>query len=143
MPEGSIVDIEELVLDYARVYYDERERATLEKKFGKLPWDKLRVEVDRSKFFIEHELPVHAQDDSTAHFEPRQTVLFRSNYNNTTDGPMEYTISTERRTRTSVTCTIGRGFRLGASFEMAVSPPGIETKLGMSTEVSAFLERKK
>ncbi|XP_064636811.1 uncharacterized protein LOC135493410 isoform X1 [Lineus longissimus] len=137
MQEGGVVDIKDIVNNYARSWYERKFQKALEKKFGKLPWDRLSVETDNSRLIIEHEKATYEQEKSgLGTCSPRYSVLFKSNYNNTTDGTLHYEISTERRTRTSVALTITEGFRYGGSFEVKLAPPSLECSLGFSSEIS-------
>jgi hypothetical protein len=137
MPERKILDLDELVLDYARGVYEDREQHDLEKKFKtNLKWEKLDIRIDRSKLSIQHDEPLHAKDQSTGTYEPRNSVLFKSKYNNTTDNDMSYSISTTRHTRTTVSCTITKGFCFGVEFEFKIAPPFLELSVAASSELS-------
>ncbi|XP_064644043.1 uncharacterized protein LOC135497935 [Lineus longissimus] len=137
MPERKILDLEELILDYARGIYEDREQTHLEKTFKtKLPWDKVDIRVDRSKLSVQHEDPLHVPDDSVGRHEPRNTVLFKSKYNNTTENDMSYSVSTTRHTRTTVSCTITKGFCFGVEFEFKIGTPVLESTVTASSELS-------
>jgi hypothetical protein len=139
MPEGGVADLEDIILSFARNWYEDLEQHSLEKKFGKLPWEKLSVEIDRTRLIVEHDDALHAKDQeeqAVGEYSPRHSVLFKSNYQNTTGNQLNYHISTERRTRTSVALTITKGFSFGASFEIKLGPPALEANLGLSSELS-------
>ncbi|XP_064644388.1 uncharacterized protein LOC135498142 [Lineus longissimus] len=139
MPAGGVVDVEDIILQYARKWFEDLEQRPLEKKFGKLPWEQLSVEVDRTRLIVEHDNALHEkeqEDQAVGEYSPRHSVLFKSNYENTTGSPLNYQICTERRTRTSVALTITKGFCFGAGFEIKLGPPALEANLGLSSELS-------
>ncbi|XP_074652760.1 uncharacterized protein LOC141907088 [Tubulanus polymorphus] len=140
MPIGNnIVDIEELMKNWAKKWFDKNERHQVEKKYGKIPFDKMNIAINQSKFSIEHETPLYEKETALGSFAPRTHVLFKSTFSNTTSQAQTFNMHTERRTISSVNVNVTEGFCFGQEFSLTVGLPqidAVEASIGLYREVN-------
>merc|ERR1712150_71825 len=138
----SLVDMDELFLEWAQTVYETTLRRDLEKELkAKLAWQEVRVKLDYTQFFMDTE------DEEHKRLRPMAAsgrVVFRTTYSNTTKAQLEYTLNTQRTTRNVTTVRFSKGLAHSCSIGLKLKLPGdvCELEGGGSREISISRERE-
>jgi len=133
-----ITDLDEIFFDWARHLYETNERRSVEKRLdAKLPWEKLRKNIDYSKFVIDTEEMKYATPGLDVSPKGGNHVVFKTTYANTTNSEMEYNLNTQRTTRNTTSMRLTKGITQSGHVGLKLKLPGdiAELEGGYSREV--------
>ncbi|XP_064607342.1 uncharacterized protein LOC135471865 [Liolophura sinensis] len=94
---------------------------------GDINWNNLRVSHGETEYF-----------DQIRSTSPKSHVLFTAHFTNSTEKDQVYTLKTERRTRSTCTVAVMKGFTYGYNMDIKLTPPNpvIEANAGFHGEMA-------
>nr|XP_002734768.1 PREDICTED: uncharacterized protein LOC100371059 [Saccoglossus kowalevskii] len=135
MTSDKVTDIEDVVktwtADYVQKFSDKDVR-----KLADLD-DILSTDINLKRLRVVHEKPRYKTEGPCGEL-PSGYVLFKTSFTNNTEKEQENILKTERRTRSSCSISIEKGFTIGGSIGVNLSPPNpvIQANAGFSRELS-------
>ncbi|ESO06470.1 hypothetical protein HELRODRAFT_184932 [Helobdella robusta] len=158
MSRAKTVDFEEAILNWAEREYDrtatrnerklkEKQRKTSTKYINiVMDWSKVRI-IDETKWPTLKDLTVEAsasaatsllQETADDSKKPTMSVLFHTCFTNNTDDNQEYTMRTEKTTRSSLCTEVETGYTKGIEMAVKLTTPCqiFESNVGFKREFS-------
>ena len=126
----DIIDIDELVKKWAKSFPLEKDQKCLAAE------QILSTDINWKHFKVTHQPPKY--DDERQAQRPMTHVLFTAVFSNNTDSSQVYSFNTERKTKSSCTVDISRGYVFDSHFDIKLAPPNpvIEANAGFRKELS-------
>ncbi|CAD6198975.1 unnamed protein product [Caenorhabditis auriculariae] len=134
--KAGLVDLEEIVLNWAKVIFD----TTKTNKEAKIKKKYLSYNINWTKLFQESSEPtysIHGARPNVISNPKDEKVLFKTTFTNTTQREQEYSFKTERATRSTSTVIIERGVCRGTEVSLKLKTPCevVEANAGFHQEV--------
>lgn len=125
----DIVDIDEVIKKWARSFPFEKEQKRL------MAEDILSSDINFKHLKVFHDKPKY--DDKSKSAKPLTHVLFTAKFTNSTDQSQVYSFKTERKTRSTCTLNVSRGYRFDAHMDIKLTPPNpiIQANAGFRSEL--------
>lgn len=136
----SIVNLKDLVENYAHKFFKENERE-YHKIIGRnSSWKEMVKEIDWKNFRVKHKQVKY--DDIDKPSTPKSHVLFRSSFTNDTENEQEYQLMAERKTMSTCSFELFEGFvnECEAELSLQVPIPGCALEAGAGFRHEYVLE---
>ncbi|PAA82299.1 hypothetical protein BOX15_Mlig017252g3 [Macrostomum lignano] len=146
MTRSKVIDLAEVIEDWAKDFYQKFNQRDLEKSYGmKLPFQELRMVIDTNNFCVDNDEAEYSTVNPGTGQWQRNHVLFKTSYSNTTATPMQYALSTQRSTRSVCSVSLSKGFVFEGQSGLKVSLPNnlLELSASMSRQLSMEGRREK
>ncbi|EYB86711.1 hypothetical protein Y032_0274g1016 [Ancylostoma ceylanicum] len=132
---ANLVDLEEIVLNWARLIFD----TTKSKAEAKIKKKYLCYNINWTKLFQESMEPEYGYQGAKGNVSApkEEKVLFKTTFTNTTQREQEYSFKTERCTRSTSTVIIEKGVCRGMEVALKLKTPCevVEANAGFHQEV--------
>lgn len=120
----SVVNLKELIENYARQFFKENERDYYKKLGKSVGWKELSKEINWKNLRCKHENVVYQDLDYPGNpGKIKSNVLFRSTFINDTTKEQEYLLRTERKTTSSCDIELYEGYVTEGSLELSLEIP--------------------
>ncbi|XP_070579175.1 uncharacterized protein [Ptychodera flava] len=131
----KVIDVEDVIKNWASNYVQKYSDKDV-KKLADLD-DILSTDINLKKLRIVHGKPEYKALGPLGDM-PSAYVLFKTSFTNSTDNDQENLLKTERKTRSSCAISIDKGYTIGGSIGVTLSPPNpvIQANAGFSKEIS-------
>ncbi|GFN94125.1 Lin-24 (twenty-four) like [Plakobranchus ocellatus] len=127
MSESELIDLEEIVRDYASSFLDSDQKKHADLKNPIINWDRMFVTHGEAKYAKPMTPPM-----------PVSHVLFSAVFANNTPKPQTYALRTERHTKSSCNVTFAKTYSFGVAVSMRLTPPNpiIEANSGFKSDLT-------
>ncbi len=117
----SVVNLRDLIENYARQFFKENERDYYKKLGKSIGWKELTKEIEWKKLRVKHENVTYQDIEPLGKI--KSNVLFRSSFINDTTKEQEYLLRTERKTTSSCDIEVYEGYVTEGSMELSLEIP--------------------
>ncbi|KAK3801853.1 hypothetical protein RRG08_048440 [Elysia crispata] len=125
MSEAELIDLEEIVRDYAGGFLDSHQKKDADLKNPIIDWSRMFVTYGDATYAAPVAPPV-----------PVSHVLFSAVFANNTPSPQTYALRTERQTKSSCTVSFSKTYSFGVAISLRLTPPNpvIEANSGFKSD---------
>ncbi|XP_078000378.1 uncharacterized protein LOC144452998 [Glandiceps talaboti] len=136
MATDKFTDIDDVIKTWASNYVHKYSDKDV-KKLADLD-DILTSDINLKRLRVVHGKPQYKTQDPLTAEMPGAYVLFKTSFTNNTENDQENLLRTERKTRSSCSIGIEKGYTIGGSVGVTLSPPNpvIQANAGFSRELS-------
>ncbi|GFR91825.1 hypothetical protein ElyMa_002602200 [Elysia marginata] len=127
MSEAELIDLEEIVKDYASGFLDSHQKKDADLKNPIIDWSRMFVTHGKAEY-----------NEPMAPAMPVSHTLFSAVFANNTPTDKTYALRTERHTKSSCTISFSKTFSFGVSVSLRLTPPNpvIEANSGFRSDLS-------